>query len=134
MTAKTLLRTLLLAGVGYFCAMAAAHFFGLKWPVLFVYYDTPFHAYQDKIISFAVQAYAGLFWQAAREPSAVPVALGVLALTVAGLSHVTLSGALAQVLQPGQPTWPYWAQIAMIAGYLAALVAAWRSVSRAASR
>ena len=49
-----LLHFALLAGVAYFCAMAVAHFFGIKWPLLFVYYDVPFHAYQDKIISFAV--------------------------------------------------------------------------------
>ncbi len=58
---STLTRAALLAGVAYFCCMALAHFFGLKWPLLFVYYDTPFFAYQDKIISFAVTAYIGLF-------------------------------------------------------------------------
>jgi hypothetical protein len=46
-----------LIGVAYFCCMAVAHFFSIKVPVLFVYYNTPFHAYQDKIISFAVCAY-----------------------------------------------------------------------------
>jgi hypothetical protein len=51
-----------LAGVAYFCCMAFAHFFGVKVPVLFVYYDTPFYAYQDKIISFAVCAYIALFY------------------------------------------------------------------------
>jgi len=121
-----ILRLLLLVGTAYFCAMATAHFFGVKWPVLFVYYDTPFYAYQDKIISFAVIAYAALFWHAAREATAVPVALFVLAVTVLGLAAVTTSQALADVLQPGQMTWPYWAQITMIAGYLAALVLCWR--------
>lgn len=36
-----------LAGVVYFSCMAFAHFFGIKVPVLFVYYDTPYYAYQD---------------------------------------------------------------------------------------
>ena len=65
--ASRLLNFALLAGVAYFCAMAVAHFFGIKWPLLFVYYDVPFHAYQDKIISFAVVAYACLWWSAAQE-------------------------------------------------------------------
>jgi hypothetical protein len=51
-----LLRLALWAGAAYFCCMAVAHFFGLKYPLLFVYYDVPFFAYQDKIISFAVVA------------------------------------------------------------------------------
>ena len=55
------LRYMLGVGVVYFCLMAAAHFVGLKYPLVFVYYDTPFYAYQDKIISFAVLAYASLF-------------------------------------------------------------------------
>jgi hypothetical protein len=118
-----LLRLGLLAGVIYFCCMATAHFFGIKVPVLFVYWDTPFYAYQDKIISFAVIAYAGLFWAASRDIAVVPVALAVLGLTAAGLSAVNLSEALASVLEDGQPVWPYWAQTAMIGGYWAVLAA-----------
>ncbi len=111
------LRYSLLAGAAYFVCMAIAHFFGIKQPLLFVYYDTPFHAYQDKIISFAVVAYVALFWCAAREWSVVPAALFVLGVTVAGLSAVNVSDALAEVLQPGQSTWPYWAQVGAIAAY-----------------
>ena len=43
--------------VVYFCCMAIAHFFGIKLPILFVYYDTPYYAYQDKIVAVAVVAY-----------------------------------------------------------------------------
>lgn len=57
----TPLRLALWAGVASFCCMAVAHFFDLKYPILFVYFDVPFHAYQDKIISFAVVAYVCLF-------------------------------------------------------------------------
>jgi len=52
-----ILRILLFAGIAYFCCMSLAHFFGFKVPILFIYYDTPYYAYQDKIISFAVVAY-----------------------------------------------------------------------------
>lgn len=107
-----------LAGVAYFCAMAVAHFFGIKIPVLFVYYDTPFYAYQDKIIAFAVCAYIALFYSASRYRPVALNAIIVLAITVAGLASVNVSEALKSVLKDGQSTLPYWLQTAMIAGYL----------------
>ena len=96
--------------------MAIAHFFGIKVPILFVYYDTPFYAYQDKIISFAVLSYVGLFYAAARDIKVVPIALAVLGMTALGLASVNMSEALGSVLAEGQSTWPYWAQTGMIAG------------------
>jgi hypothetical protein len=115
-----MLNASLWAGVAYFCCMAAAHFFGWKVPPLFVYYDVPFHAYQDKIISFAVVAYVCLFAAAARERSVVPAALLALAVTVLGLSAVNVSDALASVLD-GRSTRAYWLQTGLIAGYLVLL-------------
>src|SRR3984957_7929617 len=93
-----ILRMLLLAGIAYFCCMAVAHFFGFKIPVLFIYYDTPFYAYQDKIIAFAVVAYICLFVSAAQSREAVPAALVAIWVTVLGLSAVNLSSALQLVL------------------------------------
>ncbi len=111
-----------LAGVAYFCCMASAHFFGVKVPVLFVYYDTPFYAYQDKIISFAVCAYVALFYSASQHRSAAPGAIIVLALTILGLSAVNLSDDLASVLSEGQSTVPYWLQTVAIGLYLVVLL------------
>ncbi len=100
----------------YFVFMATAHFFGIKLPLLFVYYDTPYYAYQDKIISFAVLAYVGLFALAARDIKNVPAALIVLGMTVLGLSYVNISNDLRSVMTPEQSTWPYWAQTIMFGG------------------
>lgn len=125
-----LTRYAFLAGVAYFCCMALAHFFGIKQPLLFVYYDTPFHAYQDKIISFAVTAYIALFWLASKSREAVPAALIVMALTVLGLASVNMSDALASVLTEGQSTLPYWIQTILIGAYLAVLTALWRRDAR----
>ncbi|MES9972881.1 MAG: hypothetical protein ABW094_01385 [Candidatus Thiodiazotropha sp.] len=111
-----------LVGVAYFCCMATAHFLGTKVPVLFVYYDTPFYAYQDKIISFAVCAYIALFYSASQHRSVALNAIIVLAVTVLGLSSVNLSSSLASVLEEGQSTLPYWLQTGAIAFYLVALV------------
>jgi hypothetical protein len=112
-----------LAGVAYFSCMAAAHYFSIKVPILFVYYDTPFYAYQDKIISFAVCAYIALFYSASQHRSVALNAIIVLAITVFGLSSVNVSDSLASVLQDGQSTTPYWLQTGAIAFYLAALLA-----------
>lgn len=105
------------AGAIYFFFMAVAHFFSIKVPVLFVYYDTPFHAYQDKIISFAVCAYIGLFYSAAKLREVAPVAIIVLFITIIGLATVNLSDALTNLLLPHQSTLPYWLQTIAIAGY-----------------
>ena len=121
-----------LAGVAYFTCMAVAHFFGIKVPVLFIYYDTPFYAYQDKIISFAVCAYIGLFYLATRSRENALVAMVVLALTALGLSAVNLSSALRHVLTEGQSTTAYWIQTLMIFGYLALLVVLYRLDGKAA--
>ena len=110
-----------LAGAIYFCFMAGAHFFGIKVPVLFVYWDTPFHAYQDRIISFAVCAYVALFHAASRERAVALSANVVLTVTVLGLCSVNLSDDLAAVLEDGQSTLPYWLQTGAIAAYSAVL-------------
>ncbi|MEM6579848.1 MAG: hypothetical protein AAF699_01175 [Pseudomonadota bacterium] len=111
-----------LVGAAYFVCMAIAHFFIIKVPILFVYYDTPFYAYQDKIISFAVCAYVALFYSASKHRDVALSAIIVLALTVAGLSAVNLSEALSSTLLDGQSTTMYWLQTVAIAGYLLVLV------------
>ena len=102
--------------------MAAAHYFGIKQPLLFVYYDTPYYAYQDKIISFAVVSYVALFYSAAYHRAVVPAALIVLGITVLGLASVNVSDALTVVLQEGQSTMPYWIQTGLIAMYFTVLL------------
>lgn len=118
---SVLLRLVLWASAAYFCCMATAHFFGLKYPLLFVYYDVPFYAYQDKIISFAVVAYICLFANAALNRSAVPAALVALGVTVLGLIAVNGSDALGSVLD-GRSTLAYWLQTGLIAAYFLLLL------------
>ena len=111
-----------LSGAAYFCCMATAHFFSIKVPILFVYYDTPFYAYQDKIISFAVFAYIALFYSASRHRAVALNAIIVLTITVIGLAFVNTSSDLSSVLEEGQSTLPYWLQTGAIAGYLILLL------------
>ena len=111
-----------LSGAIYFCFMAVAHFFSFKVPLLFVYYNTPFYAYQDKIISFSICAYVALFYSASQHRVVALNAIIVLAITVLGLSFVNISKALTSVLQEGQSTIPYWLQTIAIAFYLVMLL------------
>ena len=117
-----LLKYALLVGVVYFVFMAIAHYFGIKQPLLFIYYDTPFYAYQDKIIAFAVVAYAALFYSAAYLRAVVPAALVVLGITVLGLASINSSEELRTVLTEGQATTPYWVQTGLIAVYFVLLL------------
>ena len=116
------LKNALLVGVVYFVCMAVAHYIGIKQPLLFIYYDTPFYAYQDKIISFAVIAYAALFYSAAYCRAVVPAALFVLGITVFGLASINSSEELRTVLTEEQATTPYWAQTELIAVYFVLLL------------
>ena len=85
----------------------------------------PFPAYQDKIISFAVIAYACLFYSAAQQRSVVPAALVSLGVTVLGLCAVNVSQAL-QVVLDGRSTTAYWAQTVLFAGYFVWLAVLYR--------
>ena len=125
-----LLSALLYAGTVYFIAMATAHFFGLKYPLLFIYYDVPFYEYQDKIISFCSFTYACLFYAAAGNLETVPAALVSLLATVLGLSYINSSTALSKVLNGG-PTSAYWLQTGLIAFYLLLLAALYFSSPKA---
>ena len=119
---SSLLKYALLVGAVYFVCMAIAHYFGIKQPLLFIYYDTPFYAYQDKIISFAVIAYAALFYSAAYLRTVVPAALVVLGITVFGLASINRSEELRAVLTEGQTTMPYWVQTGLITVYFVLLL------------
>ena len=116
------LRYALLSGVAYFCCMALSHYSGIRLPLLFVYYDIPFYAYQDRIIAFAVVGYAALFYTAARHRVVVPAALFTLGVTVLGLASINLSEALTSLLADGQTTTPYWIQTGLIAAYFLLLL------------
>lgn len=110
----TILRYSLLICIFYFVCMSIAHFFGIKLPLLFVYYDIPFYAYQDKIISFCVVTYVILFLGAFQKQEIAPYAIISLYTTVAGLSLINMSSALKSVLNGGTTTL-YWLQTAMFA-------------------
>ena len=124
------LRGLLWVNVAFFFCMGAAHFTGLKWPVLFVYRDTPFYAYQDKIIAFTLITYIALFFGASQHRVMVPYALISIWGTVLGLAAVNVSPELHEVLDHG--TFRYWIITAAFGALAALLSALWWQDRRAA--
>ncbi len=70
-----ILRYLLYAGAGYFSAVAIVHSLGAKVPGLFVYFNVPSYAYQDRIISFLALGWAAFFYGTARKMDADQIKL-----------------------------------------------------------
>lgn len=56
------LQLLLYAGALYFSGVAVVHALGVKIPGLFVYFNVPSHAYQDRIISFLAFGWSAFFF------------------------------------------------------------------------
>ena len=121
---SALLKLLLQVSVAFFACMGLAHFFGLKIPVLFVYWDPPFYAYQDKIIAFTLVTYMALFFGASRHLVMVPYALVSIWSTVIGLALVNMSAALAEATGSASTLW-YWLITASFGGLACVLTALW---------
>ena len=64
---KTILSISLFAGAFYFLAVATVHMLGIKLPMLFIYFNVPSYAYQDRIISFLAFVWGIFLFTAARD-------------------------------------------------------------------
>lgn len=80
------LKLLLLAGAVYFFAVAIAHMFGIKIPMLFVYYNVPSYEYQDRIIAFLAFGWSVFLFTASIDPMRNSIV--VKAVLTAGLAAV----------------------------------------------
>jgi hypothetical protein len=65
---QKILKWLLLAGALYFFSVSVVHMLGVKVPVLFIYFNVPSNAYQDRIISFLAFGWAVFFFTAFSDP------------------------------------------------------------------
>ncbi len=81
-----ILKGLLLAGAFYFLAVSVAHMLAIKVPLLFVYYNVPSHAYQDRIISFLSFGWASFLFTASLDP--VKNRDAVKAILIAGVGAI----------------------------------------------
>lgn len=78
-----ILKWLLLAGALYFLGISIAHTFGIKVPLLYVYFSVPSYAYQDRIISFLSLGWSVFLFTAFIDP--VKNRVLVRAIHVAGI-------------------------------------------------
>ncbi len=81
-------------GFLYFLSVAFVHMFGVKVPLLFVYFNVPSYAYQDRIISLLAFGWSIFFFTASIDPekqaALVKAILCAGAGAVLGLSVVNL--------------------------------------------
>ena len=101
----------------YFLAMAGAHFFEIKVPLLYVYYDLPSTLYQDKVISFMAFGWSMFFvagYSSVKRNSLRSVRYMVLAgiNAVVGLGLINFFTDFKQY--PGAHLGIYWAEVIVL--------------------
>ena len=113
-----ILKWSLFAGGSYFLAVSSAHMLGTKAPLLFVYFNVPSLAYQDRIISFLAFGWAVFFFTAFKDPQVrlVRAVLVAGAGAIAGLAAINLLTDF-QALSPGVGITAFWAQTTVLFTY-----------------
>ena len=81
-----ILKGLSFAGSLYFFLVSVAHLIGLKVPILFIYYNVPSYAYQDKIISFLAFGWSVFIFSAFLNP--IKNSLLIRAILIAGAGAI----------------------------------------------
>jgi hypothetical protein len=113
------------AGSLYFFLVSVAHAAGFKVPGLFIYFDVPSYAYQDRIIAFLSLGWSILFWIVALDPDRDRRMLaGILVMGSAGtfgLVYINLTTNFSSI-QAGLRPGAYWIATALLAGYLLLLI------------
>lgn len=108
-----ILKYSLLAGAIYFASVATVHMLGIKLPILFVFFDVPSHAYQDRIISFMAFGWAAWLFTTSTDP--VKYCAMVKAILIAGavaIAELSLINATTdfQSLSPSIRVETFWAE------------------------
>lgn len=65
---SAILKLSLLAGSFYFLFVSIAHLFGLKFPGLYIYFQIPSYAFQDKIVALFAFGWSIFFFTAFTDP------------------------------------------------------------------
>jgi hypothetical protein len=107
----TVLKWSLLAGSIYFLCVAVAHLLGFKVAVLFIYFDAPSYAYQNRIISFMAFGWSAFMFTAFTDPAKykdlVKSILVSGAIAIVALSIINLTTDF-QAMLPGIKTPVFW--------------------------
>lgn len=124
-TDQKILKGLLFAGAVYFAAISTVHMLGIKVPMLFIFFNVPSNAYQDRIISFLAFGWAVFLFTAFTDPqknSALVKAILVAgAGALIGLSIIN-SFTDFQSLDPAINVNIFWLETAGVFAYWLSLV------------
>ncbi len=120
------MRAPLRVGSLYFGAVSLAHLLGWKVPGLFVYFNVPSQAYQDRIIGLLAFGWSVFLWAAAEslEDRLVRAALVSGAVAVLGLAVINATAEL-----PRGPVGWFWLETAALG-----LVVMWLGVCHVRTR
>ena len=122
---KDVLRRSLQGGAAYFVCVTIAHWAGVKLPGLFVYYNIPSYAYQDRGIGIMAFGWAMFLLGASRELSLVPFLLTAGAAGILGFSVINLSTEVAALASPDGVA-GFWVVVVGLAAYLGWVIVWWR--------
>ncbi len=114
----------------YFLCVATAHLFGLKIPLLYVYFDVPSTGYQDRIISFMAMGWCLSFYAASKNVSTNQSLIKMLilagAFAVAALANNNYVTDFT--IHTSTPSlWAYWLQTGLLAIIVAGLYGLYRA-------
>ena len=119
-----ILKWLLFAGAIYFLGISLVHTFGIKVPLLYIYFSVPSYAYQDRIISFLALGWSVFLFTAFIDPvknrdlvRAVHVAGVIAIIGLSVINSTTDFHALSPKIQPSS----FWMETLGLGLYVALL-------------
>jgi len=122
---QRILKYSLLAGAVYFLSVSVVHMLGIKVPVLFIYFNVPSYAYQDRIISFLAFGWSVFLFTAFTDPQKNSALVKAILVAGAGaLVGVSVINAATdfQSLDPAINPMIFWLEAAGLFVYWLVLV------------
>ncbi len=122
---ERILSWLLFAGAAYFLGIAIVHMIGVKIPFLFIYFNVPSYAYQDRIISFFAFGWSVFLYTAARKPSdQLPLLSGIITSGVVAIIALSIINSQTNFdeLDPSINPWIFWLETGLLLIYLLAII------------
>jgi len=110
-----MLKWSLLLGSIYFFGVAVVHMIGFKIPILFIYYNVPSYAYQDRLFSVLAFGWSAFFFTAFTNPrrfsAFVKAILTSGAYAIVGLSAINVTTDFNN-LNLNIKVWMFWIETA----------------------
>jgi len=125
------LKWFLFAGAIYFALVALAHMLGIKIPGLFVFYNVPSYAYQDRIISFFAFGWSIFFFTAFLNPiKNIDLIKAILFAGFGAIAGLIIINSFTDfyILSPNIQPSVFWLQTLGLSAYLGGLIFFYRRI------